>query len=64
VRGAGRKQGPRAKGEGLRVCHYAVRTLLLTFFDAVDGKQFVVIAAGGGKMGTRSGDAYIIALPD
>ena len=32
---------------------------------AVDGKQYVVIAAGGGKMGTRSGDAYVaFALPD
>ena len=31
----------------------------------VDGKQYVVIAAGGGKMGTRSGDAYVaFALPD
>ena len=30
---------------------------------AVDGKQYVVIAAGGGK-GTRSGDAYVaFALP-
>lgn len=30
----------------------------------VDGRQFVVIAAGGGKMGTRSGDSYIAyALP-
>ncbi len=30
----------------------------------VDGRQFVVIAAGGGKMGTKSGDAYIAyALP-
>jgi quinoprotein glucose dehydrogenase len=26
---------------------------------AVDGRQFVVIAAGGGKMGTPSGDAYL-----
>lgn len=26
---------------------------------AVDGQQFVVIAAGGGKMGTPSGDSYI-----
>jgi len=26
---------------------------------AVDGRQYVVIAAGGGKMGTRSGDAYV-----
>ncbi len=26
---------------------------------AVRGKQFVVIAAGGGKLGTKSGDAYI-----
>jgi quinoprotein glucose dehydrogenase len=24
----------------------------------VNGKQYVVIAAGGGKMGTRSGDSY------
>ncbi len=32
---------------------------------AVDGKQYVVIAAGGGKMGTKSGDAYVaFALPD
>jgi quinoprotein glucose dehydrogenase len=29
------------------------------------GKQFVVIAAGGGKMGTKSGDAYVaFSLPD
>ena len=26
---------------------------------AVGGKQFVVIACGGGKMGTKSGDAYV-----
>jgi quinoprotein glucose dehydrogenase len=26
---------------------------------AVNGKQYVVIAAGGGKMGTKSGDAYV-----
>jgi quinoprotein glucose dehydrogenase len=31
----------------------------------IDGKQYIVIAAGGGKMGTKSGDAYIaFALPD
>jgi quinoprotein glucose dehydrogenase len=31
---------------------------------AIGGKQFVVIAAGGGKMGTKSGDAYVaFALP-
>jgi quinoprotein glucose dehydrogenase len=31
---------------------------------AVGGKQYVVIAAGGGKMGTKSGDAYVaFALP-
>jgi quinoprotein glucose dehydrogenase len=30
-----------------------------------NGKQYVVIAAGGGKMGTKSGDAYVAyALPD
>ena len=30
----------------------------------VNGKQYVVIAAGGGKMGTKSGDAYVAyALP-
>lgn len=30
----------------------------------VNGKQYVVIAAGGGKLGTRSGDAYVaFALP-
>ncbi len=30
----------------------------------VDGKQFVVIACGGGKMGSRSGDTYVaFALP-
>lgn len=29
------------------------------------GRQFVVIACGGGKMGTKSGDAYVaFALPD
>jgi quinoprotein glucose dehydrogenase len=32
---------------------------------SVGGKQFVVIAAGGGKMGTKSGDTYVaFALPD
>ena len=31
---------------------------------AVDGRQYVVIAAGGGKVGTKSGDAYVaFALP-
>jgi quinoprotein glucose dehydrogenase len=31
---------------------------------AVRGKQYVVIAAGGGKLGTKSGDAYVaFALP-
>jgi len=31
---------------------------------SVGGKQYVVIAAGGGKMGTKSGDAYVaFALP-
>jgi quinoprotein glucose dehydrogenase len=30
----------------------------------VEGRQYVVVAAGGGKMGTRSGDAYVaFALP-
>jgi quinoprotein glucose dehydrogenase len=30
----------------------------------VDGRQYVVIACGGGKMGTKSGDAYVaFALP-
>ena len=30
----------------------------------VDGKQYVVIACGGGKMGTKSGDAYVaFSLP-
>jgi quinoprotein glucose dehydrogenase len=32
---------------------------------SVGGKQYVVIAAGGGKLGTQSGDAYVAyALPD
>lgn len=31
---------------------------------SVDGRQFIVIACGGGKIGTRSGDAYVaFALP-
>jgi quinoprotein glucose dehydrogenase len=31
---------------------------------AVDGKQYIVVAAGGGKMGTKSGDAYVaFSLP-
>jgi quinoprotein glucose dehydrogenase len=31
---------------------------------SVGGKQYVVIAAGGGKLGTRSGDTYVtFALP-
>ena len=30
----------------------------------VDGRQYVVLACGGGKMGTKSGDAYLaFALP-
>ena len=30
----------------------------------VHGRQFLVIACGGGKMGTKSGDAYVaFALP-
>ncbi len=30
----------------------------------VNGKQYIVIAAGGGKMGTKSGDAFVaFALP-
>jgi quinoprotein glucose dehydrogenase len=32
---------------------------------AVNGRQYVVIAAGGGKLGTKSGDAYVaFALPE
>ena len=31
---------------------------------AIDGKQFIVIACGGGKMGTKPGDSYIaFSLP-
>ena len=31
----------------------------------IDGRQYVVIAAGGGKMGTKSGDTYVaFALPE
>jgi quinoprotein glucose dehydrogenase len=31
----------------------------------VNGKEFIVIACGGGKMGTKSGDSYIaFSLPD
>ena len=31
---------------------------------SVNGRQYVVIACGGGKMGTKSGDAYVaFALP-
>jgi quinoprotein glucose dehydrogenase len=31
----------------------------------IDGRQFVVIAAGGGKMNTKSGDSYVaFALPE
>jgi quinoprotein glucose dehydrogenase len=32
---------------------------------AIDGRQYVVIACGGGKMGTKSGDRYVaFALPN
>jgi quinoprotein glucose dehydrogenase len=32
---------------------------------AVNGRQFVVVPCGGGKLGTRSGDAYVaFALPE
>ena len=31
----------------------------------VDGRQYVVVAAGGGKLGTKSGSRYVAyALPD
>jgi quinoprotein glucose dehydrogenase len=31
----------------------------------VDGRQYVVIACGGGKIGSKSGDAYVaFALPE
>jgi quinoprotein glucose dehydrogenase len=31
---------------------------------SVNGRQYVVIACGGGKIGTKSGDAYVaFALP-
>lgn len=31
----------------------------------VDGRQYVIIACGGGKMGTKSGDADVaFALPE
>lgn len=31
----------------------------------IDGKQYIVIACGGGKLGTKSGDAYVaFALPE
>ena len=31
----------------------------------VGGKQYVVIACGGGKLGTKSGDSYVaFSLPD
>ena len=34
-----------------------------TYF--INGKQFVVIACGGGKIGSKSGDEYVaFALPD
>ena len=34
-----------------------------TYF--LDGKQYVVIACGGGKIGSKSGDEYIAySLPD
>jgi quinoprotein glucose dehydrogenase len=30
----------------------------------VDGRQYIVIACGGGKLGTKSGDSYVaFALP-
>ncbi|CAN5273425.1 hypothetical protein BH11BAC6_BH11BAC6_13910 [soil metagenome] len=30
----------------------------------VNGKQYIVIACGGGKLGTKSGDSYVaFALP-
>lgn len=32
---------------------------------AVDGKQYIVIACGGGKIGSKSGDSYVcFALPN
>jgi quinoprotein glucose dehydrogenase len=32
---------------------------------SVRGRQYLVVACGGGKMGTKSGDAYVaFALPE
>ena len=32
---------------------------------AINGRQYIVIACGGGKLGTQSGDAYVaFALPE
>ena len=32
---------------------------------SVNGRQYVVIACGGGKLGTKSGDSYVaFALPE
>ena len=45
------------------VAGYLVDNVRATY--SVGGRQYVVIACGGGKMGTPSGDAYVaFALPD
>ena len=44
----------------LPACGYATPSVY-----EVNGKQFLVIACGGGKLGKPSGDAYVaFALPD
>ena len=57
LRHADRQEAVGGLAAGRRICHACTYV--------VDGRQYVVIAAGGGKMGTKSGDTYVAyALPE
>ena len=59
----GLRQAHREGAVGDRPCPPAGYATPATY--EANGKQYVVIAAGGGKMGTKSGDTYLaFALPD
>jgi quinoprotein glucose dehydrogenase len=60
IRAFDKKTGKEVWGAKLPAAGYATPATY-----SVDGKQYVVIACGGGKIGSKSGDSYVcFALPD
>lgn len=60
IRAFDKKTGELLWEEDLPVAGYATPSIY-----SIDGKQYVVIACGGGKLGTKSGDTYVaFTLPD